>query len=83
MSEVKARCERCKESVTGYALAYAERVGIYLCGGTHCKHSDTPLMRALRELPATPTLNLARRIVVLETTLREHGIELPPTEVVP
>jgi len=71
----------CGERVTGYALGLGQRFGVYRCGGTHCKNADSPLMRALRELPSTPTLNLARRVAVLETVLRAHGIELPPETV--
>ena len=73
----------CGSAVEGWALDYGGRLGVYRCGGTHCRQADTGLARALRELPATPTLNLARRVVVLEQALLEHGIELPPTEVTP
>lgn len=73
----------CGAVVTGWAVEYGGRLGVYRCGGTHCRQADTALARALRELPATPTLNLARRVVVLEQALRDHGIALPPTEVTP
>lgn len=69
-------CSCCGDAVTGYALEFGGRVGVYRCGATHCKRADSALMRALRQLP-TSTAS-AERVELLERTLRERGIEVPP-----
>lgn len=83
----RVSCTACGETVTGYALDYGRRVGVYRCGATHCKHGDSRLMAALRQLGSVPeppvtadVAELSRRVAALERTLREHGLALPSGE---
>lgn len=71
------RCS-CGERVTGYALGLGMRFGIFRCGGTHCKHADTPLMRSLRELSPSAPRYSETRVARLEQLLRDNGLEVPP-----
>lgn len=73
-----ATCSACGDRVTGYALRFGARVGLYRCGATHCKRADSPLMRALRELPSAASRATEARVVILEKLLRERGVEPPP-----
>lgn len=70
------RCS-CGEVITGAVLDYGRRMGVFRCGGTHCKRADSSLMRALRNLPSEPSRATEARVSILEKLLRERGIEVP------